>query len=225
MTPFQTLIIAGGDMSPPDIPSNIATHQTLLCLDGAATVVQRYKITPDIILGDLDTLVIQYANIRQIQAAFPKSTIVHTPDQNKTDFEKALDYVVQHNLGTVLCLGLLGKAMDHTLSNLSLFARYSTIVPLTLLHSFENQKQWGFMLPPKCCIHTQINQTTSLIPISEAIVSSKGLKWELEHAKLNPLSFNSVRNKTQSEQLFIETQGNCLYLQCSEQMPRLEILD
>ncbi len=221
MTTFQTLIIADGDIPPFDILANL-NYTRLLCLDGAASVLQRNKIKPDIILGDLDSLLKQYDSIENIQSNFPQSRIIHTPDQNKTDFEKGLDYVLQHGVKSILCVGLFGKALDHTLYNLSIFARYSQKLPLTLLHTFENQKQWGFMLPPECCIYTQINTTISIYPLTESIISSKGLEWELNNIKLNPLGMQSARNKALSNRIKLETQGNCLYLQVSEQCPTLE---
>lgn len=221
MTTFQTLIITDGDIPPFDILVNL-NYTTLLCLDGAASVLQRNKVKPDIILGDLDSLLKQYDSIKNIQSDFPQSRIIHTPDQNKTDFEKGLDYVLQHNTNPTLCVGLFGKALDHTLYNLSVFARYSQKLPLSLLHTFENQKQWGFMLPPKCCIHTQISTTISIYPLTESTISSDGLEWELNNTKLSPLGMQSTRNKAISNQIKLETQGDCLYLQHSEQYPTLE---
>jgi len=221
MTIFQTLLVADGDIPPPNLLTSL-NYTTLLCLDGAATVLQRNKLEPHIILGDLDTLLKQNHNMEGIYSSFPQSEVIHSPNQNKTDLEKGLDYVLQKNGRATLCVGLFGKALDHTFYNLSVFARHSQNLPLTLLHVFEGQTQWGFILPKECCINTTPGSITSLSPITECTLSTTGLKWELDKTKLSPIGLQSVRNQTLSHRIKIKTQGSCLYLQLSEHPPILE---
>jgi thiamine pyrophosphokinase len=47
---------------------------------------------------------------------------VHTPDQSKTDLEKAFDYLYERKIAAVNVVWATGKRADHTIQTLILFA-------------------------------------------------------------------------------------------------------
>ena len=64
----------------------------LIATDGAANGLIEIGIEPHIIIGDLDSFDSSHLPENS------RSQIIHIPDQEKNDFEKALDYCLDNNL-------------------------------------------------------------------------------------------------------------------------------
>ena len=236
MLNFKTIIVADGEIPAPQFWPSFNQAQ-LICTDGAALKLQRLGVIPNIIIGDLDTLLSHYPSTTLLQLQFPSSQIIKIDNQDTTDFEKSLIYSTKHLSFPVLCLGIFGQALDHSLHNLCLFSNYSLRKNISLpantvlnsinimwLHEFSGTIQWGFLLPPKCCITTKPNQTISFFPMPEATLSSQGLKWELRNKHLSQNGFNSVRNKTADTTLMIDTNGLCFAILTQSDTPHIQVL-
>lgn len=239
MNNFNTIIIADGEIPPP-IYWDFYSYKQLICTDGAAVVLQRFKINPNIILGDLDTLLSQFKTESQIQKQFPQAKLIRERDQNTTDFEKSLLFARNEADYPILFLGIFGKAIDHSLHNLCLFSQFSQSIlnttnrtaintnlvaqvpPMVWLNEFKGTTQWGFMLPEHCCIHTEIGQTISFFPMAEAELSSQGLSWELSKTKLSQQNNHSVRNKASKNRLYLHTKGLCFVILTQKRCPIVE---
>lgn len=225
MINFQTILTADGDI-PPKSFWEICSYEYLICTDGAADVLRHLGQQPNIIIGDLDTLINRYGSLESIKKTFPKAKIIQKIQQDSTDFEKAINYATTNLSGSLLCLGLFGKAIDHTLHNLSAFCK---IVPpifatnklpsISWAHQFGDTRQWGFVLPQQCSIYTEPNQLISFHPMPEATLSSDGLKWELNDSLLHLSGGASVRNRTQKKRITLRTKGICLAILSQAQCP------
>lgn len=238
MNNFNTIIIADGEIPSPTYWASYSYKQ-LICTDGAAVALQNFKINPTIILGDLDTLLSHFKTEAQIQAEFPHAKLIRTQDQDTTDFEKSLLFAQNQSDYPILFLGIFGKAIDHSLHNLCLFSQFSseainrtatmngtakaTPPPMVWLNEFNGISQWGFMLPPYCCIYTEIGQTVSFFPMPEAKLSSTGLHWELSNTKLSQQNKHSVRNKASQNRLYLHTKGLCFVILTQKHCPIVEL--
>jgi thiamine pyrophosphokinase len=58
--------------------------------------------------------------------------IVHTPDQNKTDLEKAFDYLYERKIAAVNVVWATGKRTDHTITNTNI-VRYREKLEIVIL--------------------------------------------------------------------------------------------
>ncbi|MCS5708568.1 thiamine diphosphokinase [Candidatus Berkiella cookevillensis] len=240
MNNFNTIIIADGEIPSPTYWGSYSYKQ-LICTDGAAVVLKNFEINPTIILGDLDTLLSHFKTEAQIQAEFPRAKLIRKQDQDTTDFEKSLLFAQNKNDYPILFLGIFGKAIDHSLHNLCLFSQFSSEAinrtaitngtakieaappPMVWLNEFKGTTQWGFMLPPNCCIHTEIDQTISFFPMPEAELSSTGLYWELSNTKLSQQNKHSVRNKASKNRLYLHTKGLCFVILTQKRCPIVEL--
>lgn len=225
MTIGHTVLVADGDMPPrPLLQKLCAEAKNVIALDGAANVLQRNTIVPNVILGDFDTLLKSHSDVEDLKSTFPHSEIIRKADQNTTDLEKGLAYCVQQKLSSVLCLGLFGQALDHTLYNASLFAQFSNQIELMFLNTYgEKDYQWGFILPEECCIRTNPNVLVSFIPLTPCVVDAQDLVWPLKQAELHPNQAFSIRNKTNTDQLSIKVKGQCLFLYTAKSSPHYSI--
>ena len=100
----------------------------VIVLDSAIERVIELGIKVDVLLGDFD---------RDFNANYYKEKhypieIVHTPDQNKTDLQKAFDFLIEKGHKAVNVVWATGKRADHTLNNLSTLASYRNELKIVL---------------------------------------------------------------------------------------------
>ncbi len=149
------------------------SFSSFIAVDGGIKHCALLGITPHLILGDLDSapeeLLQKFVHVEQ--RSFPE-------DKDETDLEIALKEVVRPHL-EVTVFGGLGARVDHALANLVLLSRYPGNV------SFENDEETIFAIDKRAELDCEKGQRVSLIALNgPACVSSKGLKWELEHRVL-----------------------------------------
>ena len=106
------VIIANGDFPTHETPLEILRESiSILACDGAADTLTEQGYTPDIILGDLDSL----SDENKIKYS---DHIIKTPNQSQNDLRKALNYAKDHNIDNINIIGASGKREDHTLGNI-----------------------------------------------------------------------------------------------------------
>jgi len=199
---FDILIVANGTIPPKNTWADI-TYTSILCADGAATTLQQFNLTPNVIIGDFDSL-------PNAAAHFPQSQIVKREDQHSTDFEKALQFCMKFPNKKIVCLGTLGGFADHAIHNLSLLLRYSEHLNLCLLNPTVEGRQWIFALKPKTRIYTPPNSLISFFPFPEATLTAPALEWPLNRTHIKQIGKAAVRNRTTAELTEIDCVGECL---------------
>ncbi|MGD9591899.1 MAG: thiamine diphosphokinase [Candidatus Berkiella sp.] len=208
---YDAIIVVNGELPQPPTWQDLP-YRTLICTDGAANYFSQLTITPDIIIGDMDSISVgtQFTMAKSLQTQFPNSKIVVNSDQHTTDFEKCLIFAQQNAIKRILCIGALGKAADHAIYNLSLIARYQTTLEITLLNIYDTHRQWVFPLHNQTQIEAPIDSQVSLFPLSEVLITTSGLKWELNQETISPLSKGAIRNISVKSETSIEVDGPCL---------------
>jgi thiamine pyrophosphokinase len=164
----------------------------LIAVDGSANQLLDKQIPFDLVIGDLDS--IQQPILDQVE-------VIHLPHQSQSDFEKLIDYLNHKNLFPAIILGVGGGHLDHILNNISLFSDLNCI--------FYAPPILGLMIKPEMPFQMNLPKDTkiSLIPLPSAIVSSKGLKWELNQSELSFPGQNSCFNRTKEEYISIAVQS------------------
>jgi thiamine pyrophosphokinase len=106
-------------------PSRSLTHRLarqadlIVAADGGANVAREYRIPPDVIIGDMDS--IKPSTTR----AFSSSLRIQVTRQDNTDLEKALDFMMLRGVEEVVIIGATGRRLDFTLGNLSVIWHYA----------------------------------------------------------------------------------------------------
>ena len=172
------LIIANGAACSPELLGQLLEWSPLvIVLDSAIERVLETGIKVDVLLGDFDRgFDPEYYKNQQ----FPLE-IVHTPDQNKTDLEKAFDYLIEKNIPMVNVVWATGKRADHTITNLTNIVRYRNLLKIVIIDDHSKI----FLLPTKFEKWYTANTPISLIPIGIVSgINSKNLFYPLNNDTL-----------------------------------------
>jgi len=146
-------VILNGQMPTDDaIINQITNSDYIIAVDGSANKLFDLEIIPDVIIGDLDSL--QNINNKNIE-------LVKTPNQNKTDFRKTLEWCIEKNILNISIFGISGESEDHFLGNYytlsdfgekiswKAFTDFSVISPCTGNKKFESFKGQSFLYEGK----------------------------------------------------------------------------
>lgn len=182
------------------------TFNTILATDGAALKLKRLGLEPTVIIGDMDTLLKQTPSgqMTELNQLFPRSEIIRQTDQDTTDFEKSLAYLVSKQIKNLDVIGLFGGDLDHAFYNARCFGQYAPRLGLRFFHQEDTTKaQWGIVIHQDSILNLPIGTKLSLLPLEDAQLSTRGLKWELSDSILTLRGHVSVRNETQAESVHV----------------------
>ena len=194
-------VILNGQM-PTDyaIINQITNSDYIIAVDGSANKLFDLEIIPDVIIGDLDSL--QHINNKNIE-------LVKTPNQNKTDFRKTLEWCIEKNILNISIFGISGESEDHFLGNYytlsdfgekiswKAFTDFSVISPCMGNKKFESFK----------------GQKVSLFCMKgSSTVNSENLEYPLQSYHLKP-SDDAVRNLSLEDHFTIESTTTILVFQ------------
>lgn len=149
----------------------------IIACDGASDFLKSALVTPDVIIGDLDS-----AAKQTLQYYRKKGTIIkQVKDQNQNDLEKAIRYAVSKKYSVIHLLGVSGKRIDHSLNNFSVLLKFIKKAKLVIHdNGFEGHfisRQYSSLCTPGTIV--------SLIPMPAAYgITSKGLKYPLKNSTL-----------------------------------------
>jgi thiamine pyrophosphokinase len=172
------LIIANGASCSPELLGQLLEWSPLvIVLDSAIERVLELGIKVDVLLGDFDRgFDVNYYKEKQ----FPLE-VVHTPDQNKTDLEKAFDYLIDRNIPMVNVVWATGKRADHTISNLTIISKYRNLLKIVLLDDHSKV----FLVPQKFEKWYTANTIISLIPVGVVYgIYTQNLQYPLQDESL-----------------------------------------
>ena len=192
--------------------------QFLIALDGAFDILTKYAVQADMVLGDLDSITTKGKMLAQ------KTNIkmLYLPDQENTDFVKALLFCMKLGYNEINCYNLIGgKRTDHTIENLrSLHRLYSKKYKITLFG--ESQKMQYFQ-NTTIRIKGKINSDVAIISCrNDVFINSKDLAYDMKEKKLSVFGKDSVCNSLSNETAIIEIKGEAIIITATES--KLEII-
>ncbi len=172
------LIIANGAECSKELLGQLLEWSPLvIVLDSAIERVINLGIKVDVLLGDFDR---GFNPEQYLDMQYPLE-IVHTPDQDKTDLDKAFDYLISRKIPAVNVIWATGRRADHTITNITNIVRYRDLLKIVILD--DNSKI--FLLPQVFEKWYPAATPLSLIPIGKVKgISSKNLKYPLNSDEL-----------------------------------------
>ena len=167
------LIIANGESCSYELLNQIMEWcPFVVVLDGAYQRIKNLGIKPDVVLGDFDSITEKNDDI-DVQ-------FIHLKEQESTDLEKGINYLISKNFTDINVLWATGKRIDHTFNNITSLAKFSHL-RIVMYDDYSRV----FVLPKKYAKHYPENAALSLIPIGKVTnIKTKNLRFNLENEDL-----------------------------------------
>jgi thiamine pyrophosphokinase len=204
------LIIANGASCHEELLGQLLEWQPLvIVLDAAIERVLDLNIKVDVLLGDFDR---GFDPNEILKSQFPIE-IVHKPDQNKTDLEKAFDYLIERKIPAANVIWATGKRADHTITNLTNIINYRNHLKI-VIHDDHSKI---FLLPQKFQKWYPANTNISLIPIGIVQgITTENLAYPLRNESLTMGYRTGSSNAVLEDGLVTisHTEGDLLLMEC-----------
>ncbi|MDR3224211.1 MAG: thiamine diphosphokinase [Holosporales bacterium] len=171
-----------------------STELSIIAADGGANNLQKIGVTPDLIIGDLDSVKEELLYINHLKMA----------DQNYSDFQKALGYVESNDLTPTIVCGINGGYIDHILNNINIFcsSKATIIDRSTIGMCLDNTRIFNF----------PVNTKLSIFGMPNCIISTRGLKWELDETVLVFPGNCSCFNRTMTDDIVVDVKSGRVLL-------------
>ncbi len=199
------VILANGNFPTHPVPlQTLQGAKTIICCDGAAESLINSGRTPDIIIGDLDSL------SEQLKKQF-SGIILSKPDQNQNDLRKAINWASEADCQSITILGAGGKREDHLLANVFTVLEFAPNLELILITDFGVFRR----ISDRVEVPSFPGQQVSLFCKDPDIsISTTNLKYSLNNNSLSNLYCGSL-NESTSHSITIElSHGSVLLFQC-----------
>ena len=169
-TTIEAVILANGDYPAAPVPREIlSTAPFVVCCDGGADRYIAEGHTPDIIIGDGDSL------SAENRTRFA-DRIIYDADQETNDQTKAVKYLLSEGKRRIAIVGATGRRDDHTLGNIALLAEYRRMGA-----EVRSYTDYGVFVPCSGESHFECvpGAQVSLFNINAKNLSSKGLSYPI----------------------------------------------
>jgi thiamine pyrophosphokinase len=206
------LIIANGEACSTELVGQLLEWSPyIVVLDGAIYRVLELGIKIDVVLGDFDRAI----DIDLLMKDQQPVEIIHTPDQNKTDLQKGIEFLIAKGYGSVNIIWATGRRADHNLSNITDIVRYKDRINIVMLDDYSRI----FQLPKRFSKAYKTGTPLSLMPVGTVSgVSSSGLKYELSNETLTLGYRTSSSNEAGGDGVIVITYetGDLLMMECRD---------
>lgn len=193
---YKSILCLNGDLPEKAFFKNFP-HLPIVAADGAANKLNKMGINFLVAIGDMDS----------INPDLQVQKIYHA-DQDLCDFEKSLNYLESKNLLPSIILGMNGGEFDHVLNNTSVFMmnEHENIFYAPPLYGAKLNKHLNN-------IHLPVNTKVSIVGMPNAVITTHGLKWNLDKHQLKFPGFNSCLNISTSSNLQVQLlDGDAIFM-------------
>ena len=172
------LIIANGEVCSSELLGQLLEWSPIvIVLDSAIERVLELGIKVDVLLGDFD----RGFNVNYYKEKQYPLEIVYAPNQDKTDLEKAFDYLIEKGHKAVNVIWATGKRADHTITNLTNIVAYRNLLKIVILDDHSKV----YLLPETFEKWYTANTILSLIPIGKVTgITTQNLFYSLKNEDL-----------------------------------------
>ena len=161
----------------------------IIACDAAFSELKRRGVTPDIVLGDFDSL-----------GYIPENAIKFPVEKDMTDGELAIEYALENGFDEVDIVSFGGKREDHFLGNLSLLIKATERGSKAC--GYTNFSKILYLEKGRHEFSEVVGTTVSLFTFGTCFVKeSKGLKYPYKETLLKSDSTLGISNLT-TEKIF-----------------------
>jgi len=203
--PKRIIIFANGDL--PDLDKARALLREsdfIIAADGGTRHALALGLTPNIIIGDLDSL-----NVERL--TFNAEIIQSPADKNETDLELAIQHALTLNPEQIIIAAALGGRLDQTLANIALV---SNVQRSTSNVRLDDGIEEVFFCRDEYTIKGTSGDIISLIPWQGEVtgIVTTGLKWTLQNEILYPQKTRGISNEMMNDTATIQIKSGLLLI-------------
>ena len=189
-------LLGGGQSSAQDIVESLRVAPNLFGVDGGANRAVSLGLDLLGVSGDFDSI------SDATRAELDPAILIETPDQDRTDFDKALDLV---EAPVILCTGFTGKRLDHQLACYSVLVRQAR-KPAILL----GEEDICFHLPHDITLDLPSGTRVSLFPMARVVAHCSGLRWPVDGLEFAPWGQFGTSNEVTDGVVTLSAEGDGL---------------
>lgn len=203
----RILIFANGDL--PNLEKAralIKPDDILIAADGGARHALALGLTPNIIIGDLDSLPANFE-----PSTFNGEIIQHPRDKNESDLELAIQHALSLNPAEIIIIAALGGRMDQTLANIALLSGLQLAACNAQLNDGVEEI---FFCWDQVQVKGRSGDLVSLIPWQGKVtgIVTKHLKWRLQNETLFPEKSRGISNEMMNDAAMIQIKSGLLLI-------------
>jgi len=185
--PNAVILANGFPPSRETLTRALARSSLFVCADGGANVARDFGLTPHAIIGDLDSAT------TETLAHFIDLPIIRDADTERTDTEKAVEWVFQQGtFDVVTLLGASAGRLDHVLGHVSLLRRHHDRARLIL----EDDSGRAWLARGTAAIEGKPGAVVSFFAVGEPAegVTTDNLRYRLRDSRLEMGIQDSISN-------------------------------
>lgn len=209
------LIIANGESCSSELLGQLLEWSPfVVVLDSAIHRVMSLGIKVDVLLGDFDRGI----DLTEIEQNQYPIEIVHTPNQDKTDLEKAFDFLIERGFPAANVVWATGRRADHSITNMTNIVRYKSKLQIVLIDDFSVIYP---LLPSPHVFKKWFvkGSQISLIPIGTTTdICTENLRYQLDNEQLT-LGYRSGNSNEVANDGMVQISyqsGDLLLMECHD---------
>lgn len=187
-------IVGGGTVRAELLGAVVRPGWGLIGADSGGDAILAAGLVPDAVIGDLDSVL-------DLTRFPPETRVIAIPEQQTTDFEKAL-YSTQAPV--TLAFGMTGGRLDHTLAALHAMARHATTRRIVLVDG----EDVAVAVVGDIALEVPEGTRVSIYPMGRvAFARSAGLAYPLDGLVMEPGVKIGTSNTATGERISISVTG------------------
>jgi thiamine pyrophosphokinase len=194
--------------------SNLSKDDMVICADSGILSLGKGERQPDILIGDMDSLPPELVDTTRKKGV---SVEVHPREKDLTDGELAVKRAISLSPDKIdIYGGKCGRA-DHVLTSFHLLHSIPQEIESTL---YLDHDQVILIREGSSFFGSTGKSVVSILPaFKSAMVTLRGLKWELEHQAISTGSTLGIHNESMGKPFEVMAESGDIYLILADEVP------
>lgn len=193
------IILSNGEVVEHEyIKSMLSEADILICADGGARHAYSMGLTPNVLIGDIDSVskeLLNYFDDKNVEI------ITYPCEKDETDTQLAVEYAVNNGVKEIVLVGCTGGRFDHTFANISLLI---WLMKRGIRGTIIDSNNEIYVIDRYIKLSGNKGDKVSLLSITPKVtgVFTKGLKYVLEDGELcydKPIGISNEMTSSQAE--------------------------
>jgi thiamine pyrophosphokinase len=201
---MKTLILANGVIRDYEITRKKQTgYDYIIACDGGIRHAQALGITPDCLLGDMDSVP------DGIVETYAGRALRFPPEKDSTDLALAMEHALREQASDITILGALGGRFDHELANIHVLAMaLAAGTPAEI----KDERTGIRIIDREIVLEREDYEFITLIPLTTSVsgITTQGLYYPLCGEELRTGATRGVSNRFNGEKASVSIKSGLL---------------